>query len=260
MKVELKFEGLARVQRQLAGLTGEQAKQSFAKAINDTAFYLRRQMQAEMRAVFDRPTAYVLRSVQVKQATPQKLEATVLPTYFGGKGVDPQQILDAQSDGGKRRDKRSEVALRRIGILPNGFQTAIPETPFPGSDDGNGNLKGSFLVQLLSYFQALGEQGYKANMTAKRKRNLETKGTKTMSARRYFVSYGALRSDKTGHLAPGIWASTGTHGVLVRPVLMFVKAGTYRSRLNLERLARKAGANAYLARRLRYRIRQAAGV
>lgn len=112
----------------------------------------------------------------------------------------------------------------------------------------------------ISYFQAFGEQGYKANMTERSKRNLITKGTKRMEARRYFVSYGKLRGNRSSHLAPGIWAASGTHGVDVRPVLMFVRAGQYMKRLDTDRVAKKVDVNEYLARRLRYRIRQAAGV
>ena len=259
MKISMQFTGIEKVQRQLAKLSGTQAAGAYASAINDTAYEVRRKMQAEMAAVFDRPTPYILRSVRVKQATAVNLQATIEPTYFGGKGVDPQKILIAQADGGARRDKRSEVALRRAGILPAGYQTAMPESPYPGSDDGNGNLKGSFLVHLISYFQAFGEQGFKANMKDRIKANLHTRGTKTMAARRYFVSYGRLRGNRSSHLAPGIWAASGTHGVDVRPVLMFVKSGQYRPRLSMERIARQANASEYLARRLRYRIRQAAG-
>ena len=104
-------------------------------------------------------------------AKPDKLSVTIEPAYMGGKGIDPQKILNAQAWGGRRHDKRSEVALRRAGILPTGYQTAIPDDarggPYPGSDDGRGNLRGAFLVQLISYFRAFGEQGYKANMSAK---------------------------------------------------------------------------------------------
>ena len=32
-----------------------------------------------------------------------------------------------------------------------------------------GSALGAFLVQLISYFQAFGEQGYRANMTGKRR-------------------------------------------------------------------------------------------
>lgn len=258
MQITLKLDGLEKVRSQLQRLSGPQASEAYAKAINDTAYQVRRAMQAEMAASFDRPTPYILRSTQVKQATADNLVADIEPTYYGGKGVDPQKILRAQAMGGARRDKRSEKALRSIGVLPGGYQTAIPATPFPGSDDGNGNLKGSFLVHLMSYFQAFGEQGYRANMKDRTKANLHAKGTKTMSARRYFVSYGRLRGNQSSHLAPGIWAVTGLHGVLVQPVLMFVRAGSYTPRLSMDAIAKNADADNYLAKRLRYRIRQAA--
>lgn len=258
MKITMEFTGLDKVQKQLAKLSGPEAKAAYAKAINDTASEVRRKMQAEMAAVFDRPTPYILRSVRFKSATPDLLETNVQPTYYGGKGVDPQKILATEAEGGSRKDKRSEAALRRVGILPGGYQTTIPSDPYPGSADAFGNLKGGFLVQLIAYFQAFGEQGYKANATDKRKKAIQ-KGTTKTAGRRYFVSYGNLRGGKTGHLAPGIWAASGTHSVDVRPVLLFVKAGRYKVRLDLKSVAQKAGGSDYLATRLRYRIRQAAG-
>ena len=45
----------AEVLKQLHGLTGPQAARAYAKALNDTGFEVRRAMQDEMRAVFDRP-------------------------------------------------------------------------------------------------------------------------------------------------------------------------------------------------------------
>lgn len=259
MKITMSFAGLEKVQKQLASLSGAQGREAFAKAINDTGYEVRRTMQAEMASVFNAPTPYILKSVYVKQADANTLSATIEPTYFGGKGIDPQQILRAQEAGGTRRDKRSEVALRRAGILPSGYQTALPKVPFAGSDDGRGNMRGPFLVQLISYFQAFGEQGFKANMTDKRKASL-ARGTSKTQGRRYFVAYGKLRSGKTGHLAPGIWAVVGTTGADVRPVLMFVRTPRYTPRLSMERVAQKADTANYLARRLRFRIRQAAGV
>lgn len=258
MKVTMQFTGLEKVQEQLAKLSGHQAEEAYAKAINDTAYQLRRAMQEEMQSVFDRPTPYILKSVYIKQAEPGNLAATILPTYYGGKGVDPQLILRAEVDGGSRRDKRSEVALRRVGILPGGYQTAVPGSPYPGSVDAYGNIKGSFLAHLISYFQSFGEQGYRANMKDRTKANLHARGTKTMDARRYFVSYGRLRGNRSSHLAPGIWAAKGTHGVDVRPVLMFVRDGRYTPRLSMAAIAKKVDADNYLAKRLRYRIRQAA--
>jgi len=259
MDVSLKIENLGAVRDVLAQLGGEQARGAYAKAINDTAFQVRRALQNEMRSVFDRPTPYIVSSPRVVLATPGKLTASIAPAYRGGKGIDPQKILQAQEFGGARRDKRSEVALRRAGILPAGYYTAIPETPYPGSDDGRGNVRGPFLVQLITYFQASGDQGFKANMTDKRKRAIH-KGTAKTAGRRYFVSYGRLRSGKTQHLAPGIWAASGPYGVDVRPVLMFVRVPSYAPRMSMERVAKVVDVQEYLDKRLRFRIREAAGV
>ncbi len=263
MKLELKIENLEKVSADLAKLSGPQARVAYANAINDTGFMVRRAMQAEL-GKFDRVTPFIHKSPKLVAATPAKLTARILPTLdsrnlptTGGKvGVDPQDVLQAQAGGGRRRDKRSEVILRRAGILPNGMQTSIPKTPYPGSDDGRGNLRGPFLVQLISYLQAFGEQGYRANMTARRKRNLQ-RGTAKQVGRRYFVSYGRLRGH---HLAAGIWAASGTHGVDVRPVVMFVRSGTYRPRIDMDRVARDAGVQEYLDKRVRFRVREAAGV
>lgn len=265
----------AELLRQIHGLTGPQAAKAYAKALNDTGFEIRRAMQDEMRAVFDRPTDYILRSPFVRMATAAKLSVTIEPTYMGGKGIDPQKILDAQTWGGRRRDKRSEVALKRAGILSAGYQTAIPDEarggPYPGSDDGKGNLRGAFLVQLISYFQAFGEQGYKANMSAKGYLRVH-RGTKKQTGRRYFVTYGKTRGgpritqkgeqdERTAHLAPGIWAASGTGGADVRPVLMFVRPKRgYQPRFDMDKVAKRADATAYLERRIRYRLREAAGV
>ncbi|MEZ2740297.1 hypothetical protein [Comamonas jiangduensis] len=287
IKLDASVINQAELLRQLHGLTGERAARAYAKALNDTGFEIRRAMQDEMRAVFDKPTDYILRSPRVRMAKPDKLSVTIEPAYMGGKGIDPQKILDAQAWGGRRRDKRSEVALRRAGILPVGYQTAIPDEqyggPYPGSDDGRGNLKGSFLVQIISYFQAFGEQGYKANMSDKGYKRIhkngrksavamgEKKWTRDVRGRRYLVSYGAMRGSarmtakgesdmRAQHLGPGIWAVSGTGGADVRPVLVFVKQGNYTPRLDMDKVAKRADAENYLGKRIRYRIREAAGV
>jgi hypothetical protein len=261
MQLELKIQNLDKVREALAKLSGKQARQAYAKAINDTGFMVRKAMQDELRK-FDRVTPFIEKSPKLLAATPEKLSATILPTLdsrnlpsAGGKvGVDPQQVLQAQEFGGKRADKRSESALRRAGILPRGYQTAIPREPYPGSDDGRGNLRGAFLQQLISYFQAYSEVGFKANMTDKRKRAIH-KGTAKTTGRRYFVSYGKLRGQ---HLAAGIWAAQGTHGADVRPVLMFVRAGNYRPRISMDGIAKASGAQEHLDKRMRFRVRELA--
>lgn len=263
MQISLKIDGLEKVQKQLRMLSEKGIKEASSKAINDTAFKVRTTMQKEMDSVFNQVTPYVRKSVWIEQATTEKLSATILPTYYGGKGIDPQKILRAQEAGGPRRDKRVESAFRRIGILPAGYQTTPPKDPLPGSVDARGNFKGSFIVQLISYFQGFAEQGHRANMTDKRKRKLANRGVtesgyKTINGFVYFVAYGKLRSGPTQHLAPGVWAKSGIHGSNVKPVIMFTKSGNYAPRFSMERVGNVADVDNYMAKRMRFRIRQAA--
>lgn len=276
MKLSAEIRNQKELTDLLGKLAGGELRKAYALALNDTGFMVRGKQVAALKGAFDRVTPFVGRSPKVFKATAEKLAVSIAPTLHtdrsafvrGGKvGVDPQDVLQAQEFGGRRRDKRSEVILRRAGILPSGMQTAIPKTPYPGSDDGRGNLRGPFLVQLISYLQAFGEQGYRANMTDKRRARLRNqqgigsiaakKVYKTTLGRRYFVSYGRVRSQ---HLPPGIWAASGTHDVDVKPVVMFVRSGTYRPRIDMDRVARDAGVQEYLDKRVRFRVREAAGV
>ncbi|WP_343593809.1 hypothetical protein [Paracidovorax wautersii] len=286
MTLGMRVHGLDKVRAQLAKLSGPVAREAYAKAMTDAGYELRRGMQAQLVRVFDRPTPFIVRSPKVFPATADDLSVSVMPTFWdkpgkkGGKvGVDPQQVLQAQELGGYRRDKRSEVALRRVGILPNGMQLAIPENPFPGSVDAYGNLRGPFLVQLLSYFQAFSEQGYRANMIDRTRANLARGGTEARVAkvagpnlgRRYFVAYGKARGgarmtrrgeydERASNVAPGIWAVLGPRGKHIWRVVKFVKRGTYTPRLDLQPLGESAAMQEYLDRRMRFRIREAAGV
>lgn len=277
MQLTLKTEGLASVQKLLKDLGSGQIRQATALALTDTGFQVRRAMLAEIKTVFDRPTPFIAQAPKVRKATVDRLSVAVLPTMHsegafsrGGKvGVDPQDVLQAQEWGGQRRDKKSEAALRRIGLLPAGYQTVIPAEPYPGSDDGRGNLSGRFMQQLLSYLQVFGEQGYKANMKRAAKRrfesarnysNVRTRRQHVQRNQRFFVTMGHLRGGASSHLQPGIWAARGTHGVDLRPVLLFVRTPSYQPRISMARIERSVGTQAYLERRLRYRLRAAAGV
>lgn len=294
MKIGLKMVGLEKAQKQLEQLTGPQFREAAAKAINDTAWVVRKQMQAELASVFSAPTPFIVRSPKIFPATADKQFAIIQPTqesrpyYQGDKGskvgVDPQQVLRSQEAGGTRRDKKSEVLLRQHGWLPAGHQTVIPANPFPGSVDAYGNIKGAFIRQMLSYIQAAAQEGSFQNMKDAGKANLRMYGSASRAqkkvagprlGRKYFVAGGqsslqivggdrmVMRvsdAERTRHLPKGIWARLGEGKGTIRPVLLFVKTPYYRPLLNMDRVARNANADAVLASKLRYRIRQAAGV
>lgn len=244
----------------LAGNMPKQVRFAAAGAINGTLYAARTALQREMRAEFDRPTPYVLRSVLVRQASPDKLRGEVYVDFFGsGKGVAPEKILTAEVFGGRRRAKRSEVAFQRIGLLPRGFGMV----PAKGVKlDAYGNVPGSFLVQLISYFGAFSEQGYRANMTPRRKANLARRGVtergfKTIRGVEYFVSRGkGERNGRQQHLAAGIWQRSGIHGSTIAPVFFFVRLPTYWRRFDFHAVA-QATAQEQLAPQFQARFARA---
>lgn len=289
MKLDLTIQNLDKVQAALAKLSGPQAREAYAKAINDTGFMVRKAMQAELRK-FDRVTPFIANAPKLIAATPDNLSAAILPTLDsrnkpgkGGKiGVDPQQVLQAQEFGGRRADKRSEVLLRKAGFLQPGWQTAIPKEPFPGSDDGRGNLNGSFLRSVLSYLQTYqAGQGHDQNMKKAAMERMRKFGKATISkraqqqpgpymGRSYFVAGGRAAvtwdnkkyrtgAKQTAHLQPGIWAAIGVgKSRQLRPVLIFVRAPSYQPRISMERIAKESGAQDHLDKRIRFRVRQLA--
>jgi len=228
------------------------------RALNDVAFQARQDVQIEMRKVFDRPTPFILRSVFVEQASRERLEASVFVRYPGGKAVDPNSVLLAEIEGGRRNDKRMERALQRLGVLNVGWQVVPASGMPPDKIDGYGNVKGSFIVQLISYFKGFGEQGYRANMTDKRRKQLAKRG-KTANGYveirgvEYFISRGkgnwfGRRSWQHGmdqHLPAGIWARSGLHGHHVKPIFLFVRRPVYRQRLDFEGIVQGTAAREF---------------
>jgi hypothetical protein len=188
--------------------------------------------RAEMLRVFDRPTPWVLRSLRTKNARAGKLEATVGFDIWGNKQrVKASQSLWAEVYGGVRALKRHEVALQRIGVLPKGMAVV----PGPGAKiDQYGNQSAGEINQILSWFGGFGEQGYRANMTAKGRERL-----KRGSKRAQGIAYFAIQP-QVGGLAPGIYRRTGSaFRSPVTSVMLFVPVPSYRIRFDFYKLTQK---------------------
>ena len=203
---------------------------AMAKALTKTAQQVQSEEVKVMRSTLDRPTTYTMKSLYVKPATKKNLTSMV---YFkdkssAGKGNPAANWMLPQITGGKRNLKRFESALRRIGVLPLGMYIAPGEAcPL----DAYGNIPGSFIVQILSYLRAFGEQGYRANITDKRKASLK-RGSKRAQGYAYFVSKGKGEwYGRQQHLPPGIYKRIGfAAGSAIKPVMMFVKEPSYSKR------------------------------
>lgn len=254
----IRITGLNEARAKLSAMA-RQLPFAAATALNATAFDAREAVIKEKAAVFDRPTPFILKGTLVRKATKANLVAEVYEDFQGpgGKSVDPERVLKAEVFGGPRRFKRAEVALQRIGVMLPG-QVMVPGAGAPL--DAYGNVPGAFIVQLLSYLQAFGEVGYRANMTARNKAKLSGRGrwvngrfvpatAKGFDAKagpaaqrrggvEYFVSRGRGRAMRPGqgaevmqHLPAGIWRRRGVYSQDIAPVFLFVDGASYARRL-----------------------------
>lgn len=259
IKVEIK--GLAALKANLAG-QAKQVRFAAAQALSKTAHGVRTETIKELQTKLDRPTPYTTRqAIQVKMATRETLTSTVgLGAKFDapGKGTPYERSLGHLFTGGTRAWKKMERAFERIRSLPAGMMM-VPGGACPL--DAYGNPPRGFIAQLISYFNAFGEQGYKANMSDKRRARLakigvSAGGYKTINGVQYFVSYG--RRGRPGgdryihgrfdqHLPAGIWSRSGIHGSNIEPIFLFVRAGHWSRRIDLERIARTVVAREWQA-------------
>jgi hypothetical protein len=223
----------------------DQIPYALARTLTKTAQDVKAAETKALPEQLDRPTRFTMNALFVRPATKSRLEAVVWLKDTGDAAA--RKYLSMQIEGGTRAPKRFEQALQRVGLMPKGFVAV------PGRDverDAFGNVPAKLIVQLLSYLSAFSEQGYRANMTDKRKSKLANvvrseSGSLRINGVQYFVSRG--RGEYTGarswmhgkqqHLPAGIWSKTGTHGVDVKPVFLFVPAARYRPRFTFESVA-----------------------
>lgn len=239
LKVSMKTEGFVTLQAKLKSLV-KRNKQAAAISLNETADQVVAVLRDQMQKDFDRPTSYTLNSLTRTKATTESLSVTVRPREFAGKGTPAKNYLKPEIYGGDRHQKRFEAALQARGVLPRGMYA------YPGSGatkDAYGNMPGSQIVQILSYFQAFGEVGYRANMDAKGRARL-AKGSRK---RGFGFEYFAVRK-KRGGLVPGVWKRTsfGAMGKAVSPILIFGKKPVYTRRYRWYEIARRTAERQWL--------------
>lgn len=213
-----------------------------AIALTKTARRAEAAIKQEMAEVFDRPTRYTMNATFVKPASAgskgSKVNLTasvkIKDSELKNQGVVPVNYLIHQIEGGTRQSKRFERALQRVGVLPEGW-LAVPGEA--AELDQYGNIKPSQIVQILSYFQAFSETGYRANSTEDTRAKLK-RGGRRRYGRAYFAAIPGRA--RTAHLQPGIYLRQyGGLGVALRPVLIFVRHARYVPRLDFYGIAQK---------------------
>lgn len=191
MKIEIK--GLDAAYKALANAQ-KQARYAAMRALNDTAFAIKKAEEAEIDRVFDKPTPFTRRAVAVRKATKLDLTAEVF--------LRPAQAryLREHIEGGPRRQKPSERRLSQDAKAPSGYWV-----PGPGVRlNAYGNLS---LAQIKAITAKLNKAGRYAGS----------------------VFYGRPGPD----LPTGIWARKGRHGKGgIVPLLLQVSQPRYRKRFH----------------------------
>lgn len=178
-------------------------------------------IKSEMQRTFDRPTPYALNSTFVKAATKQNLEARVwVKDNPSGRGTPADRFLLPQIYGGSRGLKGMERLLQRSNLMQAGW-VAVPAA---GAQlDGNGNVKRSQIVQILSQLKLQRGAGFESRASGSARSN--------RAIARQGMTYFALPAKRRG-LVPGIYLKRRfAHGTAVRPVFIFVQTMNYRPRL-----------------------------
>ena len=220
----------------LRSLMGEQKQVLFgtAMALTQTAKDIETAEYKEMRDVFDRPTPLTMNSLYVVAAKPTRLQAIVGIKDTITKGVPASKYLQASMTGGVRALKKHEVALRSVGLLPDGHY-AVPGS---GAEiDAFGNMKRSQIVQILAYFKTFGAAGYTANMTEQSRKRFERKQGRAKAAgnAQFFVGRPA-----DGKLPLGIWQRYQyARGTAIKPIILFVRGVSYEKIFDFEYVGQK---------------------
>lgn len=193
-------------------------------------------VQKQMPVDFDRPTSFTVRGVWFRAATARRLEADVyIPESQPSAGKGPREYLQPGVAGSpRRRQKRTEYLLSRMGWLPSGWVTTPgSSTGKLGMIDGFGNLKGRIYAQVINVLQI------------KRAENKTARGISARSQARakkmgvqsewFAVAPGKNAMGRKGSwLPPGVYRRVGRNGEDLQQILKFVKSAAYRPRLDFD--------------------------
>lgn len=210
--ITVKIEGLAKLQKQLNDLQRKQIPFATAVALTNTAKAVGKQLTQEMARNFDKPTPYTLKSTFVSPAKKSDLKA-IVGLKDKGMRVPPSVLLKEHFSGGHRGNKPMEKALAGMGVLPTGWRV-IPGAGMPL--DQFGNARRSALREIFGSLKS------RASVYKGRGKRMQ------------LVGYFLIPVGSDSHLAPGVYLKTGRE---IKPMLIFIKAASYRKVLDLERIA-----------------------
>ncbi|MXS85305.1 hypothetical protein ABO04_05065 [Nitrosomonas sp. HPC101] len=239
-KIEIDMKEIERLAKEFDQVRKQQIPYALRLTANKLAENTKLHMETKQIPSLDRPTRYALNMMRVDYARSNKnpvatvkVKDTAMVTKRGMFG--PDQVLGHLFTGGQRRGKGFEGLMQQAGILPKGMYAV------PGEGvtlDGYGNMPRGLIVQLLAYFRAFQESGFRANMTTKSRaafgRRHRRKNYQSAQSFNFFL----IRVGDKSRLHPGIWSRVGfSVGKSIKPILMFVNKAVYRRYFDLPSIA-----------------------
>lgn len=213
----------------------ERAAQSM---VNRLAMQGVRDIQAEMRRVFDRPRRETLNALKWVDGQVPSFAATIdwRDDGFVGKGtLTPSRWIAIHMTGGVRRQKGSELRLQRARAVGQPIYL-VPTKYAPV--DAYGNVPGPRMVKILSDLEALGGEGQ--GFDGNRRAGKRSRGRRR--AEYYFAIWPGSPARRSpggrlypNNLPPAIYQRFGEgQGSYIRPIFVFARsAPKYAQRLDV---------------------------
>ena len=226
--------------------TGRQVEIAAQRALLKPAKLVQEAEVKEMGRVFDRPTRWTLNSFRVVLDKPAWSARVQVKDGYWHRA---DNYLGTQIEGGGRKDKAFELALRRRGVLPVGWHAV------PGQKavlDAYGNMSVGQIKQILSWFDSAEPHAGSTQNMGQKGRDKKRKGTRTKRGFEYFAASPAHRLTRrvrsSQNLQPGIYKRTffsfvGPRGgrlSAIEPILIFVRSAAYKSRFDFYGVGRRA--------------------
>jgi len=220
--------------------------EAVAEALTEVGKDCVEQLGNEVKRIFDRPTKFIVKGFYSTKATNKKMYVRVgIKDWYSGREevgssssplwspqTSARTVLQPHIEGGGRFIKGSESQLRNAGMLKS------DEYIVPGGGlrlDPFGNVRGSYMIQILSSIGAFQWAGYDANITPESiERRKRSKKKKIRMDAKWMSNTFVVRSGIPSHLKPGIYVRKGKRGI--SPLFLFVKKTNYKKRFDFEKI------------------------
>ena len=192
-------------------------------------------MPAEMSRVFHMPVRWTLNSLRITPSTRETLSARVFVKDDAPRnGTRPEDYLLPQVEGGGRKEKRFERAMRYAGLLPSGWR-AMPGQAAPLN--AAGNFTRGEMQRILTATRSAFDPAQRKTTSKRSRANARRAPYFGVAPFTYNIVGGEYKKTAS-RLTPGVYKRDGAN---IRPVLIFTKTQPqYRKRLDFDTVSRRA--------------------